>query len=98
MLRIVAERPNQGITCHIVFVKPLINRQYLAALREAALKRYEKCVVTGTPHPALLEAAHIKPKSDGGSNVDNDENILLLRYAGRFFFFFLTVYSLMIKA
>jgi len=57
----------------------VVDRPNQDDVRQAALVRYGSCIVTDTDFPFLLEAAHIKPYRLGGIDVDNDENILLLR-------------------
>lgn len=57
----------------------------LAEVRAAAIERYGGCIITGTSITDLVQAAHIKPWSTGECDVDDDDNIILLRYSPLFF-------------
>lgn len=56
------------------------NRQYQSKLRNFAINKYKKCVISGKTNGLLLEAAHIKQvyECDTEKEKSDTDNILLL--------------------
>lgn len=61
-------------------LRQVVLRRYQSAFRQALLsKRPNRCAITGTSEPSVLEAAHIIPYSERFADRDKPENGLLLR-------------------
>jgi hypothetical protein len=61
-------------------LRQVVLRRYQSAFRQALLsKRPNRCAITGTSEPAVLEAAHIIPYAERFADRDKLENGLLLR-------------------
>jgi len=61
-------------------LRQVVLRRYQSAFRQALLStRPNRCAITGTSEPSVLEAAHIIPYAERFADRDKPENGLLLR-------------------